>query len=167
MSAKSLLFKLREPSGQSLVELALVLPVLVVIFLGIIDLCRAINAYNGIANISREGASLASRSGLGPQKIMNVLADTAKPLAMQTNGMIYITEAQVDGTGWTFTQEAWQGKSIPPSTITSASVTQLLDPLKGTGRNVYICEVFYKYDSLFLPGSFAAASPLLHSTAIF
>jgi Flp pilus assembly protein TadG len=45
--------------GQSLVELALVLPVLVLVLVGIMDLGRAVYAYNTISNASREAARVA------------------------------------------------------------------------------------------------------------
>ena len=48
----------RRTSGQGLVEMALILPVLLLIFMGIIDFGRAIYAYNAVSNAAREGARL-------------------------------------------------------------------------------------------------------------
>ena len=42
--------------GQSLVELALLLPALVFIMVGVLDLGRAFHAYTTLVNASREGA---------------------------------------------------------------------------------------------------------------
>jgi Flp pilus assembly protein TadG len=42
--------------GQSLVELALALPVLILVLVGVFDLGRAFNAYIVISNAAREGA---------------------------------------------------------------------------------------------------------------
>jgi Flp pilus assembly protein TadG len=47
-------------SGQSLVEFALLFPLLLLILLGAIDLGRAFNAYVTITNASREGARYGS-----------------------------------------------------------------------------------------------------------
>jgi Flp pilus assembly protein TadG len=52
----------RRPSverGQSLVEFALVLPVFILVVVGILDLGRAVYAYNTISNASREAARVA------------------------------------------------------------------------------------------------------------
>lgn len=49
-------------AGQSLVELALVLPFLMLMFAGLFDLGRVFNAYVAITNAAREGARLASTS---------------------------------------------------------------------------------------------------------
>lgn len=54
--------------GQGLVELALVLPVLLLIFMGIVDFGRAIYAYNSVSNAAREGARVGivdQRTGAG------------------------------------------------------------------------------------------------------
>ena len=47
---------LRREAGQELVEFALILPLLLLLFLGIIEFGRAMLAYNTIANAAREGA---------------------------------------------------------------------------------------------------------------
>lgn len=50
----------RERSaGQSLVEVAFVLPVLLIVLLGIFDFGRAIYAYNAVSNAAREAARVA------------------------------------------------------------------------------------------------------------
>ena len=45
--------------GQALVELALVLPILLLIMMGIFDFGRAVFAYNSLSNAAREGARVA------------------------------------------------------------------------------------------------------------
>jgi TadE-like protein len=45
--------------GQALVELALVLPVLLLIMMGLFDFGRAVFAYNSLSNAAREGARVA------------------------------------------------------------------------------------------------------------
>lgn len=49
----------RSERGQSLVETALVLPILLIILMGIFDFGRAIYAYNAVSNSAREAARLA------------------------------------------------------------------------------------------------------------
>ncbi len=50
---------LRDPRGQGLVEFAVALPIIVLIFFGIFDLGRGVYAYNTIANAARAGARVA------------------------------------------------------------------------------------------------------------
>jgi len=85
---------LRNPKaskGQSLIELTLILPVLLLLALGVIDFARAIQFNNILVSMSREGANLASRTSYTPQSIIAVLNNTAGPMVMGTNGMMYIT----------------------------------------------------------------------------
>jgi Flp pilus assembly protein TadG len=102
-------------SGQSLVELAMFLPLLVALALFVFDLSRAIQANNIIINISREGANLAlrtSRDSYSSEQIMNSLASTAQPLVIAEKGMMYITEVKMVGNVLTIPkQEGWSRNS--------------------------------------------------------
>jgi len=162
--------KLTGPNGQSVVELALVLPFLVVLMLGLVDLSRAIQAHNIIANMSREGANLRSRTSLDDQDIMNSLANTAQPLAMSSKGMMYIIKVQgVAGSDPIIKAVAWEKGSGPNSTVDVSYVSKMLGNRKIEDKdNLYIFEIFYKYDSLFKPsGYYGGLSPQLHSVSIF
>lgn len=48
-----------ERRGQSLVEFALILPLLIVVIMGVLDFGRAIAAYNSISNAARTGMRVA------------------------------------------------------------------------------------------------------------
>lgn len=50
----------RADSGQSLTEFALILPLLILLLFGIVDLGRGIYAYNTIANAATQGARVAT-----------------------------------------------------------------------------------------------------------
>ena len=52
--------KFRRSAGQSLVETALVLPVILLLLLGIVEFGRVFSAYLVITNASREGARCAA-----------------------------------------------------------------------------------------------------------
>jgi hypothetical protein len=92
---------LKKSDGAALVELAIILPVLLLLTFGVFEFGRAIQAKNIITGMSREGANLAARTQETPQTIMDAIASTADPLDMGANGMIFITEVMGvdDGTG--------------------------------------------------------------------
>jgi len=75
--------------GQSLVEFALVLPIMLVIFLGIFDFGRAGYAFNSVSNAAREGMRVAI-----VDQNQTVIADEAKAA---------MTGLPPDGTSVTFT----------------------------------------------------------------
>lgn len=47
------------PRGQSLAEFALILPLLLILLMGILDLGRAVAAYNSVSNAARSAARVA------------------------------------------------------------------------------------------------------------
>lgn len=50
---------MRADRGQSLVEFALLVPILILLIFGLFDFGRAIYAYNAVSNAAREGARIA------------------------------------------------------------------------------------------------------------
>ncbi|NVM75148.1 Flp pilus assembly protein TadG [Duganella sp. SG902] len=85
----------RGQAGIAAVEFALLLPILLVLFIALIDVGRALQANMIIINLGREGANLASRGKLqlseNAQAIIGQVAASAPPLDMSKLGMIYIT----------------------------------------------------------------------------
>ena len=56
----------RRSAGQGLMEFALVLPIIVFIITGAVDMGRAVFAYNTLANAARHGARVAAVNQLEP-----------------------------------------------------------------------------------------------------
>lgn len=149
--------------GVAMIELALILPILILLVLGVIDFSRAIQFNNVLVNLTREGANLAARTTESPQFIVKTLMDTAAPLKMNTDGMMYITKlvGQPDGrarveeqyrrpTGGKTTLvsrlwacSSWQGTGVcsMPSTRPVVTLPVPLSP----GEAVYAVEAFYDY----------------------
>lgn len=69
----------KSRKGQSIVETALVLPLILMILLSIIEFGRIFNAYLVITNASREGARAAA-VGASDAEIMNRIINTAGTL---------------------------------------------------------------------------------------
>jgi Flp pilus assembly protein TadG len=160
-------------TGSAFVELAIVLPLLILLALGVFDFARAIHAKNMITNMSREGANLASRTTTNGSDIMNAIAYTAQPLNMTNYGAIYITVVQGDTEDGStvpkiISQSSWRDKSNPPSKIGSStgSTAQNLDTLKlADGETVHAVEVFYRYHSLFY--NYLGLDKQLYSMSVF
>jgi len=141
--------------GQAMIELALVLLFLVSLCLGVFDFARAIRTNNTIANMSREGANLASRTALAQQDIMNALADTAQPLNMQANGTMIITVLNgVTGGDPTIPNQYYWSSNTPNfrsklGTPANPTTHRLATLNLQTGQTANAVEVFYNYQSLF------------------
>jgi len=67
--------------GQSLIEVALALPVLLILFLGLVDGARAYHVAAIVANAAREGANYAARNGSATQAQVTQRACDATALA--------------------------------------------------------------------------------------
>src|SRR5471032_427988 len=92
----------RRSAGLAAVELALLLPVLVLVLAGLIDLARGLQADLVLINLSREAANITARNNsTSMQNAMSAVSASAPPLNMEQRGMIYITEVMgvVVGTG--------------------------------------------------------------------
>jgi hypothetical protein len=171
-----------------LIELALVLPLLLVLLMGIGDFGRLILFDNILINMSREGANLSSRSTLPSPFIIDALNHTASPLDMETNGMVYITRVVgVDGGGGTLvwrieeqyraasgdaglmSQLSWlctswtAAKCNLPAAQADKLVTLPLTP--ALGAEVHVVEAIYHYRLL---SKFVMNSvPNLYSATLF
>ncbi|BCR03460.1 hypothetical protein DESUT3_05290 [Desulfuromonas versatilis] len=149
--------------GAVIVELAMVLPLLLLLVYGIADYAQAIQAKNILINISREGANLASRTSSSPLDIMSALATTAQPLEMARRGRMYITRVEGrDGGPRVTEQYLWPG-GYPSSSrvwgecgrwldgaceMPDQLPTANLDMDLANGEVVFAVEVFYSYQPL-------------------
>lgn len=181
------LHKRLHSAGQSLIELALVLPILLVLCFGAAELSHAILFNNILINLSREGANLASRTTQSPPFIIDVLSQTCAPLQMETQGMIFISRIKgVDaGEGgviaviqeqhravqgdqtmlsrlWSCPQWDVSGKCTLPVSIATRVVT--LPFALGVGYEVQVVEAVYNYTPL--TNIFLAVAPQLYSVTI-
>src|SRR4051794_39614474 len=89
--------KIREPrSGQSLVEFALMLPLLVMFLFGIVELGILFNVYIGMTNMAREGAragSIYQYTGTAPTNSGSIDAQAA-PIDQQR--LLYVSSILTD-----------------------------------------------------------------------
>ncbi|MCL4745311.1 MAG: pilus assembly protein [Burkholderiaceae bacterium] len=169
--------------GVSLVELALILPVLLIMVFGVIDFGRALHFNNILVNISREGANLASRYGdISVQEIIVALENTAEPLDMASDGMIYVTRVRgrsSDGRGVveaqfratvgntslpsrTWTCPSWGGGGVCNVPATPPVVT--FDVALTDRDTIYVVEAIYDYTVLI--GYVMKTAPQLYARTI-
>lgn len=73
----------RREQGQSLVEMALVLPLIILLFMGVFDFGRAILTYNSVSEAARNGARVAIVNQTSAD-ICRVTAERATTLALPT-----------------------------------------------------------------------------------
>ena len=173
--------------GQSTIEFAFTLPLLLLLALGVFEFGRAIQAKNIVTNMSREGTNLIRRSSDDPQTIMNALASTAQPLDMASYGMFYMIEVRgMSGGGIEVVKQyRWTlGISPPPDSkvatctpmvsgictpssplVASLSALHLNSGDLADGQTAFVTEVFYNYPVIFR--NVINYSPQIYSITIF
>jgi Flp pilus assembly protein TadG len=99
----------RRWSGQSLVEFALIFPILIILLIAIFDLGRLVFAYNDITNAARQGARTA---------IINQGGTAAQDRVIQMGTSLGLQPADVD-----ITYIEFDGSACPtPKTLACQAV---------------------------------------------
>lgn len=73
-------YKLASMSGQALVELTLVFPLMILLLFGVVEVSRVISVYHSLVHLTREGANLTSRGTEVDKSLKAVIAATAPTL---------------------------------------------------------------------------------------
>jgi Flp pilus assembly pilin Flp len=182
----------RDESGAAALEMAIILPLILIILFGIIDFGRLLSARLVLTNVAREGGSLASRDIQAASNLISMLQVAGSPLDLVSAGQIYIT--QID---------AGSSASSPYPTINSASSASggnlsvqssigSVWPNLGLPSNIYqhlvfnssqntsdisgvtVVEVYYKYKPIsplsnFIPGLMTGSGGgmIISSRAVF
>jgi Flp pilus assembly protein TadG len=159
--------------GQAIIEVAIAVPLLLVLLMGVFDYSRAIYAQSVITNMSREAANLISRANQNLsgneltdfQNVMNLVGQTAQPLNMPAQGMMYMYKVELVNNRNTITRQlAWNGSTLSPQPSMNASAAALGGITLTPGQVAYGVEVYYQYQSVFLGNLF---KPTLVSRSIF
>lgn len=155
-----------EESGQTLVELSIVMVMLCVFVFGIIDFSRAVYDVEVMKNLAGEGSSMASR-GVSPANTVTAISTYAgKDLSMSTKGCVIVTAV-------TCTNNPCSGGAANLQVAAQASqcaiaASSKVGCLKGQGncnssnailpanaalalqlnQSLYVTEVFYSYSTI-------------------
>jgi hypothetical protein len=161
---------LRDESGQDLAEMAMIMPFLMILVLGIVEFGSVFSTSHTLTSLGREGANMAARGA--PLDTVNVL--------MLENG----TEINLMGRGGSITSRVFVQDSVP--TIAAQGATNMfagrsrlgnvgepavgLTSLAGAeGASFYVVELFYVYQEITPLGSILKSTvpDTLYSRAIF
>lgn len=145
----------REERGQSLVEMAIFLPILLIILVGIVEVSHALTAYLVIANAAREGARFGAAGGKDEDITTIILTSTRLDVTAE-RADIYVIRARLDAAG---NVEKWKekhtyGHGPDTSGLTTEEVKEWLGG-GGAPTSVELLVTVFDYDLkslLGLPG---------------
>jgi Flp pilus assembly protein TadG len=162
----------RDSRGSILIELAIGLPVLVMILLGCFEASRYVLLNQKLARAASGTADLVAQAdGITEAQISDLFAaadDTAKPFDLATDGRVIVTSVYRPTTA--AATVAWQRISSGTLSVTSAvgapggTATLPAGFTLRQGENVIIAEVFYAYRPVFV-GATDFTSATLHEIA--
>jgi hypothetical protein len=183
----------RHARGTSVIEFTLVLPLLLIMILALIEFGHLIQCRLIVANVAREGGSIASRSLTIDQPLVDLVAVSGHPLVL--NGAVgkvvitRITAGTAQNTLPTITTTVTAGSLGMNSSIAAANANLGLPAnlyqhlIYKTGRpapgvngpdvsDMTVVEVFYNYIPItplfgFIPGLIPKTGQLLKSRALF
>lgn len=141
----------RGSSGQAILELALVVPLLCLILFAIVDYGRALNAEQILVDLSRQGSNMASR-GTALSATADALLLGSGSLNLSAGGQVIITSVSRVNNVDTISGQVSKGGISKPSKIGTgvgnrATVPATIDDVfsKNAGRTIYITEVYYTF----------------------
>jgi Flp pilus assembly protein TadG len=160
----------REESGQDLVELVMVTPLLCLVIFGILEFGNILDSQQTVSYLTREGASMASR-GVSMNAVLAATMDNGNTIQLEERGGVVLSRLVVEG-GVPCVEEqvasvGYDGASrLGP---VGEELEELTDIQMAEGANVYVLEIFYNRPTLtpvmaFLSGT---VPEVLYDRAIF
>jgi len=162
----------RNESGQALIEIAVLLPLLCIFALGIVDVSRAVYDAEVIKNLSGEGSNLASRGTTLPNTVTAVTSDSdinitsygcvvvsAVTCTLNTEGQCtnaYVITGQAISSACNGNTSRVGCYPVSQTCTAAATVPSQVQTVLSTvpGYTVYATEVFFDYSSVTDLGNF-------------
>ncbi len=154
----------RRERGSSLVELAMVAPLLVMMLVATADIGSAITTYITLNNAAREGARLAGRGNVfGVEQVLQVVAEQSNNVDIVSKGAVVMTTLEsVGGLDGSCCTRSYSVQTLCGSAASHFSQADLeglwesLTPSLGGDPDAHymrkeelvVIEVFYGYESI-------------------
>jgi Flp pilus assembly protein TadG len=160
----------RDESGQDLVELTILTPVLLLVLLAIIEFGGLIDSQQELSYLTREGASIASR-GTALDTVLAITLQNGEDIGLSSRGGAVVSRVTVNG------GDAEVASQVASPGYTSASrlgatgdeAANIADLALADGSSVHVVEVFLQRPlNTPILGFFSGSIPeVMYDRAIF
>jgi Flp pilus assembly protein TadG len=150
---RKLLGFLKSTEGLAAVEFAFILPVMIIMFLGTVEVSNYVVAARRVASLASTGADLSAQdtslSNADMTDIFGALTTIMDPLSPAV-AKIRITSVVADANGTTY-RVAWSdARNIAPRVVGSVvTAAEFPTGLLAAFQGAIMCEVTYGYDPMF------------------
>lgn len=164
----------RAERGTVIVEWALTLPLLLLLFIGLLDSAQMVLLHAQLDNLTREAGNLVSR-GVTVTEAWSTLALEEAPLDLQGNAQFVFTtigrKSSTDDTPWVISQTTLGNKTyfssivgVPGAAATIPGITSV-----APGVNMLAVESAYGFNPTIAPPAFTGLSfpPFVQGIAYF
>lgn len=139
--------------GQGLVEMALILPFLLVLVIGIVELGIALNRQLTVVNAAREGARFGATGATASDIYTETLLATSQMFDFtEVNAVVVVIHAKTNEAGDGF--EEWEEQIYPEAPVPHVTPDEVLAELQAEGdpANIKLVAVDVEYDHQSLLG---------------
>ena len=137
---------MRDTRGQAVAEFALVLPLLLFLFLGMVEIGNALSVSYTLSKLSREAANIASR-GTSLDTVLTVVASSGQDIKLARRGGSVVTRLEIGSDGPVVLEQVASPGFEDRSRLGGVGNSPVSFASYGleTGNTQYVVEIFYYY----------------------
>lgn len=137
---------MRDTRGQAVVEFAMVLPLVLFLLLGMLEVGNALAVGHTLSRLSREGANIASR-GTSLDTVLTVLATSGSDIKLGRRGGSVVSKVAVRSDGIRILNQVSSPGMEDRSRIGDIGSNPVSFASYGleAGNTHYVVEIFYHY----------------------
>lgn len=135
--------------GQAVAEFALVIPLVLFLFLGMVEVGNALTVAHTLSKLSREGANIASR-GTSMDTVLNVLARSGNDIHLDRRGGSIVSRIEMRSEGPVVLAQVTSPGLETESRLGEVGAKPISFASYGLerGSTHYVVEVFYRYEPI-------------------